>query len=348
MEERSDDMKLKLYRNSIATAWPLNLRSDWPIKLNAAFHLFLNEFSQEFLDDLDYCENNLNFSINVIAKLFNNPARIYRITDSILYGMRRKNYSLQHQREVLLKLIAMVKSLKYGSEFNEDGKNLIFTPEQIEKIVDNKLKSKNCRLEESRIIHIFCGILWAYTETIFFRAHDVTKEIHGPYYHNKDFSNILIKEYLNLSPNEIWPEVKLLPFNKVIIYKNYCNNIEITIDALNHICQKRGNLINDLKQYYIEVDGKEMDTSKLGNIINIIKNSICEITNDIEKMSWHEKVIKYAEIFWYRKKPLRDALKNNWKVPKEVISNIYAGAPNPKRLEFLSKEQIVRLANLTI
>ncbi|MCP4147130.1 MAG: hypothetical protein GY757_05210, partial [bacterium] len=202
-------------------------------------------------------------------------------------------------------------------------------------------------IEESRLIHRFCGVVWAYTESLFFRAHDITKEIHGPYNYNNH--NLVVKEYMNLNPYEIWPGVDMLPCNNIKIYKSYNQKIKIQIDALNHLALDAGaQPVPNLMNHYVEIDGKEATPHQLMELLKIIAKTIAGISARIEKMSWHERVAKYAEIFWFRKRPLRDARGIDWKVPQTVLDNIAAGKPMPRRETKLSEEQVRRLAKLTI
>lgn len=348
MKYRSDEERLKLYRDSLAFAWGFVDYNDWPVKLNSIFHLFLEEFGSEFIEDLDYAENTLGLSLKEIGQKFYNPARIYRLIDSIIYSMRRKMVPLGKQREITLKLLDVVKSMKHGSEFNENGRNIILNPLQVEEIVELKFKGKECSVEDARLIHRFCGIMWAYTEAVFFRAHDVTKEIHGPYLTNSKHSNILVREYLNLNQTSLWPDMPLLPCNSIKIYMSYKGSINITIDALNHLYNKGGSFISSLKSFHVEVDGKETGPDKLTKMIKAVENTILAIPKKVEQLSWHDKVLKYGEIFWFRKKPLRELRQLPCELPDMVRKKILAGNTNPRRMHTLTEEQVVRLANLTI
>lgn len=344
---RTDEERIKLFRDSLSYAWAFRDYNDWPVKLNSVFHLFLPQFGTEFFEDLCYLEEEAGLSTREIARLFYNPARIYRLIDPLIFSMRRMRYTLKKQREITLKLLSLVKALKYGSEFNESGRNIIYDPTEVAKIVSTKLKDQTCGLQESRFLHRLCGLIWAYTESIFFRAHDVTKEIHGPY----DLENgqkLLVKEYLHLQPNPIWPDFKLLPYRTIKIFKKYNEHIKIRIDSLNHLYHDGGQPVPNLTDYYIEIDGQEVSLETLLQLSPVIEHTISEISVKVDQMNWQEKVMKYAEIFWFRKKPLRDARGLNWELPAAVRDNIRSGKPNPRRQTRLSAEQVYRLAILTI
>ncbi|MGD2084773.1 MAG: hypothetical protein PVH61_01195 [Candidatus Aminicenantes bacterium] len=348
MMSRTDEERLKRYRQSIGVAWGFGDYNEWPIKLNAAFHLFLKEFGDDVIKDLTCLEEEKGFSLKQIAELFYNPARVYRIIDSVIYSMRKKRCPLSYQRNMVIKLLNMVKALKYGSEFNEKGGNIIYDPKKVDEIVNTKLGKGTSRLEESKLIHQFCGVMWGYTESIFFRAHDVTKEIHGPYYYNQSNRHFVVKEYLNLRPMVLWPDVTLLPCNEIKIYKGYTDAIKIRVDALNHLYHEGGQLVPSLESYYIEVDGKKEPVEILKEFLEIVEQTITQISTLLDHMNWNEKVLKYAEIFWFRKKPLREARELDWQVPEALRKNILAGKENPIRQKRLTDEQSHRLAMLTI
>lgn len=344
---RTDEERLSLFRASLGYAWAFRDYNDWPVKLNSVFHLFLEEFGTEFFEDLDYLEKKNNYSPHEIAQLFYNPARIYRLIDPLIFSMRRMKYKLEKQRQIVLRLLSLVRTLKYGSEFNEDGRNIILSPEEVYDMAQTKLNREKCAIEESRIVHRFCGIIWAYTESTFFRAHDVTKEIHGPY-ELENGEKLLIKEYLHLNPQIIWPKIPLLPHKTIKIFKKYNQQVKIRIDSLNHLYHDGGQPVPNLIDYYVEVDGKEFSLSDLQELSPIIQNTISSLTESVDQMTWHERVEKYADIFWYRKKPLREARGLDAELPAHIKEKIKKGQPNSRRLKRLSAEQVYRLAMLTI
>lgn len=333
------------YRETISRAWSHGDTNVWPVKLNAAIHLFVKEFGEELLEDLAWLEAN-GRSLAEIAKLFYNPARLYRIIDSVIYSMRRNFYPVSAQREVVVKLLTMTKSLKYGSEFNEDGRNVIYDPATAEAAAASKLNEPIQSAAESQRVHRFCGLMWAYTECIFFRAHDVTKEIHGPY--SVAGKQFIVKEYLNVQPRELWPGMPLLPCETIKIYKQYSPEVRIRIDALNHLYHEGGVLVPNLEACAVEADGKRQDIGVLSEWLQTMQQTISAITRHIDSISWNDRVLKYADIYWFRKKPVSDQRGRDWHVPPSVQEAIRRGAENERRRTPLSDEASARLAMLTI
>lgn len=342
--EDLDGKRIRLYRESISRAWGHGDGNTWPVKLNAAFHLFLKEFGEELVDDLIYLEQSKTAA--EIARPFYNPARLYRIIDSTIYGMRRNHYSVAQQRAIVLKLLSLCRTLKHGSEFNEDGRNVIYDPETVRKTAE-KLDSVRS-IEESKLVHRFCAVMWAYTEAVCFRAHDVTKEIHGAYPYGDSRRHFIVKEYLNLSPRELWPDIPLLPCSTIKIYKQYNDTVRIRIDALNHLYHEGGQLIPSLEACQVEVDGNRVEVELLREYLVRVQETIATISRYIDSIGWNERVLKYADIFWFRKKPFCDQRGRDWRVPAHVRESILNGSENIRRRVPLSDEASARLAMLTI
>lgn len=71
--------------------------------------------------------------------------------------------------------------------------------------------------------------MWAYTESIFFRAHEVTKEVHGTY-ELEDGQQMIVREYLNLQPDFLWgTQIPFLKYNKIQISAIYNSELKLRI-----------------------------------------------------------------------------------------------------------------------
>ena len=342
-----DLARVTQYRRTIGQAWSHGDTNVWPVKLNAAIHLFLKEFGAELLDDLAWLEGD-GRTLAEIARPFYNPSRLYRVIDSVIYSMRRNGYSMAEQRATVIKLLDLTRTLKYGSEFNEDGCNTIYDPASAEAVAAATLTEPIGSVAESRLVHSFCALMWAYTECIFFRAHDVTKEIHGPYAVAGGTRTFLVKEYLNARPADLWPQVPLLPCATIKVFKQYRPQVRIRIDALNHLYHDGGQLVPNLEACAVEADGVRQDIGILAEWMRTMQQTIIAITRHVDSIGWNERVLKYADIFWFRKKPLREQRGGDWRVPLQVQDRIRHGSENERRRTPLSDEASERLAMLTI
>lgn len=341
-----NDMRLKHYKNSLQSAWGYNDYNDWPVKVNSVIHIFLADFATEFLKDLEDLKHR-NVTTSEIAKAFGNPARFYRLIDPVIFGMKRLKMDIHRQREIVLYLLDIVKKMKFGSEFNENGGNYILSPEKL-KGIQESVPFIEANLQIAAMLQRFCGLMWAYTEAIFFRAHEVTKEIHGPYTIGETEEKVLIREYLHLKPFEIWGEIPFIPYKKISIFSKYSKDLMVSIDSYNHLFLHGGNYVEDLVSYWIEVDGKQIDIDKLMKLVPVMQNTIQTIHTWVDNSDWHDRVNRYADIFWYRKSPLRTLQGKDWRVPEPIREKIRSGSPDPKRLNNLSDEAIDRLIQIVI
>jgi hypothetical protein len=347
MNPEEAQARVATYRKTIARAWACGDQNTWPVKLNASFHLFAKEFGEELLADIATLEAQGRTPAE-IAKPFYNPSRMYRLIDVTIYSLRRNGRSLAEQRAAALKLLDLTRALKYGSEFNEDGRNIIYDPDTAAAVVPARLDEPVRDLAQAQVVHRFCALMWSYTESVCFRAHDLTKEIHGPYPVDGGRAQFIVQEYLNLHPTELWPDMPMLPCQTIKVYKQYSNDVRLTLDPLNHLYHEGGQLVPSLQRCAVEVDGERRDVNVLADYLRASQRTIAAISKAVNAMSWNDRVQKYADIFWWRKKPLRDQLGRSWRVTESVREAISRGHENERRRLPLTNEASERLAMLTI
>ena len=341
-----NDLKLTKYKESLKSAWGYNDYNDWPIKVNSIMHLFLKEFAQECLEDIEEIEKR-GINLKEVTTLFNNPARLYRLIDPVIFGMKRMGLSLAVQRSVVCKLLNMVTIMKAGDEFNEDGKNIIMNQDEFATYL-SKIALHPTRHDGAVIIQKFCGIMWAYTESIFFRAHEVTKEIHGPYELGAG-RQMIIREYLNLQPDFLWGNmVPFLKYKNITVSTVYNKELKIRLDSYNHLFLECGNYITSLMNCNILGDGKPIEMNELCELLVAAEQTINTIHEWTSEQDWRVLANKYADIYWYRKSPFRQILKKDITVPECVREKIENGEPDPRRVSNLTDEMIERLIKIVI
>jgi len=339
-------MKLYKYRESLKSAWGYNDYNDWPIKVNSIIHLFLKDFAVQCLEDIKEIRGDSTLEKELIFQM-GNPSRLYRLIDPIIFGMKRLSLPLSDQKDIVLYLLSLVKRMKHGSEFNEDGRNIVLSPEQVSEIIDKKYFTKTQRPDAVKI-QKFCGIVWSYTESIFFRAHEVTKEIHGSY-NLGDGKQLIIREYLNLNANEIWNNQ--LPFIKadnIKIYIIYDSALLVSIDSYNHLFLKQGDYISNMTEHCIFINGRLADVNDLMAVMSDIPKTIQEAHAWVENTNWREHANKYLDIYWFRKRPFRMVLGKSATADAYLRQNINEGDFDPRRIHNLTEKSIERLIQIVI
>ncbi|OAD24139.1 hypothetical protein THIOM_000007 [Candidatus Thiomargarita nelsonii] len=331
------------FKNAVSETWARDGKNTWPVDINSITHLFMDIFFEELLNDIDKLEEK-GFDEMDISTMLKTPARIIRLIMPSVQGMKKLRMSREKQRKYVILLLSMVENLKYGNLCNRDGKNIILSPIKFRDAIDVS-KMISTTKDNSMIVHKLCGILWAYSEVVCFRAHGLSKEFHGPYRHPDYKEDFLIREFFCLNAVELWDECKSLKYGSIKIVTAY-KDLGLTIDIFNHLSIKQGrNYIDSLRYFYIDGDGNPLSLDEVNSLCMALSEVITSITTKIEKLDWRKLAEKYAEIFWFSKKELRDELKLDWHFPQIVKERIESGELNT-RLQNLSQKDLQRLLKI--
>jgi hypothetical protein len=316
------------FKNAVSETWAMDGKNTWPVDINAVTHLFMDIFFMELLEDIGKLKER-GIDEKGISVMFKNPARIIRLIMPSVQGMKMLGIPIEKQREYILFLLSMVSNIKYGNLCNRDGKNIILSPNELNSDIDAS-KMFPSEKASSIIVHKLCGILWAYSEAICFRAHGLSKEFHGPYKYPDFKEEILIRDFLCLSPLELWNDCKAVKYGSVRIVTAY-EDLGLTIDIHNHLSIKHGrNFIDSLRYFYIEGDGNSLNLNEVNALCVTLSEVMTSITTKIESLDWRKLAEKYADIFWFSKKELRNKLKLDWCFPQIVKTRIEKGELNTK------------------
>jgi hypothetical protein len=157
-----------------------------------------------------------------------------------------------------------------------------------------------------------------------------------------------VKEFLRLRPLELWPDIPLLPCRTITVFQQYSDAVRIRLDAHNHLYHEGGQLVPNLERCGVEIDGERQDLGVIPTYLAAAQRAIAAISRYIDSIGWNDRTMKYAEIFWLRKKPMADQRGRDWRVPAHVRDAIRHGSENVRRRVPLSDEACKRLAAITI
>ncbi|NIO44246.1 MAG: hypothetical protein GTN36_01675 [Candidatus Aenigmarchaeota archaeon] len=334
--ELTEKEAFKKYVEALTAPFMITDPKKWPIRAGRAKSLFKEEFATTIRKYFSEIKNK-QIPIQSVADAFESPTRIWRLTYHILGTLKKTGVPKQEIREIMLYLIKMISLLKSDDVFNTTGCNLILTTQEIKK-AEQDLKAAD--LQTSREIHNLFGLLWTYAECIYFVAHEAVVEIHGPYH-----KSLVVREYKNLSPTDLWSDLNIFPYKHLKITTLY-NDIELEFDVYNNSQLKKGDLVNCLKSYKIEADGKRLETKEISRLSGWLAKQTYEMVKKVD--SWNEKqqAKKYADIFWYILKPLADLLGEDWHVPQIVYEKIERGELPPKKTQSPSKEEVIDMLKI--
>jgi hypothetical protein len=327
------------FKQAIGEVWIKDSQSTWPIDLNAVSHLFTDIFVTELLADLQRLKSN-GLEDPAIAARFKTPARIIRLIMPCVSGMKACGMSTETIRENVLYFLSLAKQLKYGDLSNRDGKNIVLAPGALE----YKGKMITADKSSSLAVHKLCAISWNYAECLFFRTHGLIREFHGPYHIPGKEEEILIRDFSDLKPLELWELSCPLEYENIRIVTAY-RDLGISIDIYDNVSINADTTyVNSLESYYIEAEGKILDLDELDRLYRVLSEIMLNITGEVEALYWRQLAKKYAEIFWYSKKELKNG--NDWRPPMTVNERIEKGKLNT-RLQNLSPQALQRMLRIS-
>ena len=329
------------FKEAILEVWQRDGGTTWPIDLNSVSHLFIGDFDKELLEDIQALQQQ-GMTVNEISRLFVMPQRIIRLIMPFVQGMGALGLSRDKRAEHVHYLLSLVDELKYGEPSNRDGRNIVLSPEESSKVI-NKSRFSPSDDQSSRLVHLLCGVLWAFSETLFFKTHGFVREFHGPYLRPGEDRQYLIRDFVCLKPVEIWEECSKLRYSNARVVTSY-DQLDFAIDIYNHVSIPKGeNFVKSLHSYYIECDGKLLNLKEIEQLYRELSEALGAVSKRVEAMSWDMRTEKYAEIFWYSKKNLKDRLAKSWSLPEKIRTKIRNGEKKSRRGEMSEKDLKVLL-----
>ena len=332
--------RLRCFRDSVIIPLANTDADKWPIRSGRISSLCLDEFSREFFDDIQLLRQQ-HESEKAIAAYFEHPSRLWRMSHHLLNGLRLLHTPLETQQQAILTVLEIISSLKYGDIFCSDGTNIVWPPAQVMDTIHDLQPLEGA--DVARLVHQLAGVLWAYAESLYFVAHELSVEIHGPY-KLYDGSSLLVRDFFDLRPSALWLiENSLLPDQKiriVCVYKRF----NAHLDVYNNLYVDAGTrLIDEVAFCQVLIDDRPITYQHIQQLIQDASKSIAEITHRVNLWSLEQVVQHYIYIFWWRKATLSRALHKDWRPSQEILDRIRergipdSSSANPS-LEVLRKQ----------
>ena len=309
------------FRDSIIDPLARTDADKWPIRSGRISRLCLDEFSSEFFADIQLLRQQ-HMSLQSIAALFAKPSHLWRMSHHLLNGLRLADATLETQQEAILVLLKIISYLKYGDIFCSDGTNIIWSPAQVKDTIDSLQPLEGS--DAARLVHQLAGVYWAYAESLYFVAHELSVEIHGPYKLPQG-SSLLVRDFDNLQPTALWhlqntfvtpQHVRIL-----IVYQQF----KAHLDVYNNLYVDGGTrLIDEATFCQVQVDGRIATLVQIRQMIQEASKAIALVTSKVNSWSLEEIARHYIHIFWWRKLDLSNALQKDWRPPQSVLDRVNA------------------------
>jgi len=209
-------------------------------------------------------------------------------------------------------------ALRREDPFCKEERNVIWDESKLEEV--KGLEFVKPSPEEKRLLSTINVSLWQYARILQCNHHVYSHEFHGPY--DLGDSILLVREYFDLKPVQVWEEVKGFPYEKLLILETYRKGFDLRIDTFNHLYSDEP-LPNNLTSFLILVDGKEFagrdKDDFLTELNQALNNSFSELSSHISSFSprdWFEKII-WMRHYYLRK--AKELLSEDWKPTSEEL-----------------------------
>lgn len=144
----------------------------------------------------------------------------------------------------------------------------------------------------------------------------IVYENYGPYNLGKGLI-LAVKDFDNLRCPELWSETKTFPWMHIAITNVY-KNVKMRVDSASHGIYE-GDLIKNLKQYSLRVDGKKIPFKKIDEISETVEKLAIKLFTKYQALNMEEKKKKYFFQKAYVYKKICDYLGQDWRPSKEIL-----------------------------
>lgn len=290
----------------------------WPIRSGHIISQIGDIYSAEYINQLH--DLSINYDPVLWKKAVPSTLSIWRMSHHLINGLEKAGKSKQEIAHNILMLITIIKNVSHDEALLSDSHQILPLH-----IVDSYLTDYNRITAPSMLENLISlsTLIWAYTEALFFQGREIGCEYHGPYTVDES-EQMLVREFSNFSPKELWPNINLdLPFKTLKIITFHSSSIKIEIEAYNNVHISGENFVKSCTGALFFIDGKKCDDAMAISKIELdFLTKLEQQLMFVEAMTQEDLCNKYIQIFWYRKKQLADFLNMDWKPPKEVFDCI--------------------------
>jgi len=300
--------QLKDFAKAVAVPVGLTDSAKWPVRSGSVIFPVRNIFVRDFINQIE--ASGIIGKPQEWKKAFDGPTQLWRMSHHLVNGLLDDNTDKHIIAKRILLLLEGISALCNGNYFETVGTHRIMTEESIPSLlsVPQITEKKWVR----KFLHL-SGLLWAYSETNFFVAHELTCEYHGAYtLPSGEYA--VVRDFKNLKPSQLWEKRDFngLPMNiRVVTFHN--NTLNIKFDVYNNLFDDEGTMTQSLIGGYTVADKQLLSEKDLMELIELLSDKVTKFTNEVNNTSKDAIARKYMEIFWYRKKSLTDYMGIDWK-----------------------------------
>lgn len=301
----------------------------WPVRSGNVISEIGDIYAMEFLRQLETLVYTIDASHWFQA--FASSLSIWKVSHHLINGLKKADVAEKKIAEYIDMMIDVITVLTNGESMLRIDHKVMSEAEL--NILMKNYPTINEKNDYNNLINL-AALLWAYSDSLFFQGREVCCEYHGPY-HFKDGIQIIVRDYRNLTPKELWPELEFDDWvHSVRIVTFHDSSLSVTFDVYNNINILHGSYQSSCMGGLLFVNGRLCPAKDICGLIDYFLEKTERQTryvNGLEKLSLYER---YADIFWYRKKYMAELLGQQWQPPHKIYdiihsSNIVQKVKNP-------------------
>ena len=253
---------LKDFAKAIALTLYNTDKMKWPTSSRLAISPVGHLYAAEYMEQLStfVCQ----YSTNDWHKAFSNSLSLLKVSHHIIDGLEKA----QMDKGIIAKYILMiieVSAVLSGGKSLISKNHLLLSDAEIEVIYDCFEFIEN-KQDLNDLLKLSI-LLWAYADALFFQGREMCCEYHG-LYTTENGIKVLIRDYKNYNPVELWPEISFdLDFSDIRIVTFHKNDFSIMVDVYNNIHVQNSSFKDSCIAGLLFIDGKKADANVIKGLI---------------------------------------------------------------------------------
>ena len=337
------DKEVEKFLDSIVKGWlAMDFRTFKDIDFISYDPLISVPWTKRLLNIIDKV-NEAGLSDYEVGKLFPNPSAIRCMMGFDLFSVKFSGTNQENREKIFSFYSNILKAICLEDPYAKE-KNIIHRPEEIEKFLS---KAEKANPDIARQLGRLSSACYNLSYALYSNMNpQIVYDNYGPYDVSDKFGKgyiLAIKEFKNLNPVELWEEVKDFPYNCFRITCIY-KNVDMTIDSASHVTYK-GDLINGLQYYNLEMNDKKIKPEELEKIVPKIEEKGAEVYKLFSGFNLEDKKVKYYHTKAYYFIRLYGKLGLDWKPGKDILDAAKGKQPlnfelpeNRNKLKALARE----------
>jgi len=316
----------------------------WPINIANIFPYFDDLEARDLFDRL---KNVAPEGAERVAEMFVNPSVTRALLMDTIPNLKSVNELSTDDRVWFAETIFdALETVQFGDIFCRDGRYLKMNSEQVAERVGSEVWMEwdsdpaTCA-SAYRVSASAQALIWS---LFFYGWTDVAFEIHGPYRVETEDADLIVRDFFDLAPVAVWPDMPALPFNKISVLALMRPEAGSRVDMFNHLTHA-GNLNVFTRRIAVQVDDRPVtDKKELVNLTRVLTGALTQQHGIVESMERNKLIHKFIETRYYAYRKWREPFGEDWRPPAEVWRRITLWDPIDIPLEGGPSKQVLRRA----